>query len=169
MKNIETERFILRELSYDNIDKVFTILSDNDVITNLNMNIHNSIEDTKKLFEDYRDGLKNGDKYPFEIIKKDTGDFVGVFLIKRDLYTDDCFESTVYLDKKYWSQGICTEVMPYMVDFTFKEIGVKNFRGYVKEKNKASRRVLEKCGFDLEKIFDVPGIEGKIYSFLKTN
>ena len=37
------------------------------------------------------------------------------------------------------------------------------------DKNIASIRGLEKCGFVLEKIFNVDGIEGKIYSYLKIN
>ena len=36
------------------------------------------------------------------------------------------------------------------------------------ENNLASRRVLEKCNFTLEKIFKVDGIEGNIYSYLIT-
>lgn len=62
-----------------------------------------------------------------------------------------------------------TEVLPYMTEFAFKDIGTGNFRGFVMEKNKASSRVLEKCGFELEKIFEVPGLEGKIISYLKKN
>ena len=32
--------------------------------------------------------------------------------------------------------------------------------------NNTSKHVLEKCGFSLEKIFDVDGLDGKIYSYL---
>ena len=56
-----------------------------------------------------------------------------------------------------------------MEKFVFDNIKVKYFRGFIKEKNIASKKVLEKCGFELEKIFDVEGIEGKIYSYLKIN
>ena len=55
-----------------------------------------------------------------------------------------------------------------MTAFSFDEIKTGNFRGFVMEKNIASAKVLEKCGFKLEKIFDVPGLEGKILSFLMT-
>ena len=169
MNSCETKRFILKELENKYINNLYKILSDNDVITNLNMPIHKELEDTERLLNEYKKGLEEGEKYPFEIISKENNDFVGVFLLKRDLYNEDGFEFTIYLDKKYWSQGIYTEVLPYMVDYVFENIKVKNFRGFVKEKNIASRIVLERCGFDLEKIFDVEGIEGKIYSYLKVN
>ena len=55
-----------------------------------------------------------------------------------------------------------------MIKVAFEEIKTKNFRGYAKEKNIASIKVLEKSNFILEKIFEVDGIEEKIYSFLIT-
>ena len=55
-----------------------------------------------------------------------------------------------------------------MIRFAFEDIGTGNFRGFVMEKNLISANVLSKSGFNLEKIFEVPGIEGKILSFLIT-
>ena len=55
-----------------------------------------------------------------------------------------------------------------MEEVAFKDIGTGNFRGFVMEKNIASSKVLEKCGFKLEKVFKVPGLEGNILSWLKT-
>ena len=75
---------------------------------------------------------------------------------------------TIYLDEKHWGKGIYKEVLPYMIRFAFEDIGTGNFRGFVMEKNLISANVLSKSGFNLEKIFEVPGIEGKILSFLIT-
>ena len=97
---------------------------------------------------------------------KNPGDFIGVFLIKLDLYDDDCYEFTIYLNKKYWNRGVYTECLRYMIKFAFEEIKTGNFRGFVMEKNEASSKVLEKCGFKLEKIFKVEGIQGEIKSYL---
>lgn len=168
MDNIETKRFILRCISIKDLNKIYKILSDKDTTAYLNMNRHKCMDDTKKLLEEYLIGVKDGTKYPFAIINKDTKEFVGVFLIKLDLYDEDSFEFTVYINKKYWNQGIYTEILPYMIDYAFKEIKTGNFRGFVMEENQASARVLEKCNFKLEKVFEVPGIEGKIKSYLIT-
>ena len=131
------------------------------------MNIHNKIEDTEKLLNDYYEGLGKNEKFPYEIIDKKTQDFIGVFLIKLDLYNEDSFEFTIYLDEKHWNKGVYTEILPYMVKTAFDEINTKYFRGYVKEKNIASMKVLEKNGFDLEKNFYVDGISDLIYSYIK--
>ena len=132
------------------------------------MDIHKSILDTRQMLKDYKKEFINGNKLPLAIISKDNDDFIGVFLIKLDLYNEDAFECTVYLKKKFWNKGIYSEILPSMIKFAFEIIHTKNFRGYVMEKNKPSSKGLEKNGFKLEKIFNVPGIDEKIYSYLMT-
>ena len=168
MENIETKRYILRKVEENDAEYIFKILSDKDVIENLNMDIHKNISDSENMLKEYFEENEKGNKYPFSIIDKETNKLVGVFLIKLDLYDEDCFEFTVYISKEEWGKGIYTEVLPYMTKFAFEKIGTGNFRGFVMEKNIASSKVLEKCGFELEKIFEVPGLEGKIISYLIT-
>ncbi|MBR2828739.1 MAG: GNAT family N-acetyltransferase [Bacilli bacterium] len=169
MKEIETKRFLLKKLEKKYLNNIYSILSSSLVIQNLNMKIHKNIQDTEKLLQEYEEGYQRREKYPFEILDKNTLEFIGVFLIKLDLYDEDSFEFTIYLDRKYWNQGIYQEILPYMKDYAFLEIGTMYFRGFVMEKNIASRRVLEKCGFSLEKVFSVPGINDSIYDYVIKN
>ena len=168
MVEIETNRFILRKVQISDAERIYGILSNKNVIENLNMSLQEKIDDTYELLKDYDNGFKNNTKFPYAIINKSTNDFIGVFLIKLDLYDEDCFEFTIYLDEIYWGKGIYTEILPYMISVAFENIGTGNFRGFVMEKNIASSRVLEKCGFELEKVFKVPNLDGKIISYLVT-
>lgn len=168
IEDIKTSRYLLRKIAKEDTKDIFEILSSPKVIENLNMDIHTKISDTEKLLEDYFSGIENKTKCPYAIIDLETNIFVGVFLLKLDLYNNDAFEFTIYLKESFWGRGIYTEILPYMVKVAFEDIETKNFRGYVMEKNIASRKVLEKSNFKLEKIFNVPKIEEKIYSFLIT-
>lgn len=168
MRDIKTERLILRQTNLEDKENIFKVLSNPKVIENLNMNLHGNIDDTEKLLEDYFEGIKTGTKFPFTIIDSESGNFVGIFLLKVDLYNEEAFEFTIYLEEDFWGRGFYTEILPYMIELVFENIKTKNFRGYVMEKNISSRKVLEKSNFVLEKIFKVPGIEERIYSFLIT-
>ena len=168
MEKIETKRFELLKVEMADAEAIFDILSNENVITNLNTKIHKTIDDTKKMLEEYEKEYKENKKFPYKIIDKQTGEFIGVFLIKLDLYDEDYFEFTVYLNEKHWGKGVYTEVLPYMIDAAFNVAKTGNFRGFVMEKNIASRKVLEKSDMKLEKVFDVPGINEPIYSFLIT-
>ena len=57
-----------------------------------------------------------------------------------------------WLGRKYWGQGITTEAIALVVQFAFKYLDVIKIYGEVYHPNLASIRVLEKTGFELEKI-----------------
>ena len=166
MKKIETERFFLRLINKDDEENIFEILSDPDVVKYLNIELNKKKEDTRKIINEYLIGLEKKEKFPFAIIDKNTNEFLGVFLIKLDLYDEDCFEFTVYIKKENWNKGIYTEALKPMIRFSFEEIGTSNFRGFIMEENNVSSHVLEKNGFKLEKVFLVDGIKSKIKSYL---
>lgn len=168
VKEVTTNRCKFRLVEEMDIDDIYEILSNPNVITNLNMNIHNTKEDTMVLLENYKTEFKSGNKLPLVIIDKSSNEFIGVFLIKLDLYNDNAYEITVYLKEKFWGNGIYSEILPAMIKFAFEVVGTQNFRGYVMEKNIASAKGLEKSGFVLEKVFKVPNIEGNIKSYLIT-
>ena len=169
MKTIETQRLILKLVERKYVESIYEILSNKNVTKYLNMKTHKNILETKKLINDYLKEYKNKNKFPFEILDKKTMDFIGIFLIKLDLYDDDCFEFTIYLNEKYWGKGIYKEVLPYMINYAFKEIKTGNFRGFVMGKNSVSKHVLEKLNFKLEKVFRIDGIDDDIYSYLITS
>ncbi len=174
MENLEfiykvtSNRCRYRLLEKTDLNEVYKILSDKDIIKNLNMKIHNSINDTEKMFDNYFKEFENGNKLPIAIIEKDTDKFIGVFLIKLDLYNEDAFEFTVYIGKDFQNKGIYQEILPDMTKFAFEILQTKNFRGYVMEGNVASSKGLLKSHFSLEKVFEVPGIDRKIESYLMT-
>ena len=51
--------------------------------------------------------------------------------------------------KKYWGQGYATEVTKALVDWGFKHLHTNTIVSFVEQENMASKRVLEKCGFQL--------------------
>lgn len=70
MYNIETKRFLLSKIMMEDADEVFKILSNPNIIANLNIEIHKSIDDTRKLIENYLLELEQKTKFPYKIIKK---------------------------------------------------------------------------------------------------
>lgn len=165
---METKRCKLRLVSMDDIEDLYNILIKDEVVSNLNMDKPKTLNDIKKLIEKYEEEYKKETYEPLAIIDKETNKFIGIFLLKLDLYNEDAYECTTYIDTPYWNKGIVTEVMNYMVGYFFNKYQINNFRGYVMEKNGASAKVLQKCHFKLEKIFKVDGIEGNILSYLMT-
>jgi RimJ/RimL family protein N-acetyltransferase len=55
-----------------------------------------------------------------------------------------------WLARPYWGRGIMTDVVRVLCDYAFAELGLEKIIAYTFERNLASSRVLEKCGFELE-------------------
>ena len=105
---MNTEKYHLRYIREEDYKDIFEIVKNENVIKNLNMTKHKNEEETKALIKEYLNGLKTKTKYPFAIIEKKSQNFLGVFLIKLDLYDEDSFEFTIYINEKYWYQDIYT-------------------------------------------------------------
>lgn len=64
-----------------------------------------------------------------------------------------CAEIGYWLGQQYWGNGIATAAVLKMTDYSFSELGLQRLYAPVLEPNRASMRVLEKCGYALEGIF----------------
>jgi RimJ/RimL family protein N-acetyltransferase len=54
------------------------------------------------------------------------------------------------LNRDYWNQGYATEATQRVIDFGFKVLGLHRIFANCSSENRASTRVLEKCGMRLE-------------------
>lgn len=52
-----------------------------------------------------------------------------------------------WLGTHYWGQGYATEAARAVIDYAFAELGCEELQSGARISNPASRRVLEKCGF----------------------
>ena len=165
---MNTDRLNLRLVDINDSADIYNILSNDKVNQNLNMNKPKDINDVVELINKYLKNYLEGTYEPLAITLKDTNEFIGVFLFKLDLYNEDAYECTIYIDEKFWNKGFSTELIKSMINYFFTKYKQSNFRGYIMAKNTASARVFEKCNFKLEKIFKVDGIDGSILSYLMT-
>ena len=73
---------------------------------------------------------------------------VGIHL-KKDIHRKNA-EIGYWLAEPYWGQGIISRVIPEMVSKAFDQFDIERIYAPVFGRNKASQRVLEKCGFAVE-------------------
>lgn len=55
-----------------------------------------------------------------------------------------------WIGEAYWGKGIITKAVPQMVDYGFKHLDIVRIFARIFGTNKASQKVMEKCGFILE-------------------
>ncbi len=77
--------------------------------------------------------------------------FVGVVSVDRKEDVFACDADISYLVKReFWSKGIATDAVKMACAIAFEELDIRRLTGMVYDANMASRKVLEKNGFEME-------------------
>lgn len=63
----------------------------------------------------------------------------------------------------YWRQGFGNEISRRLVEQAATLTGIHRLIAYIAPENQASRRILEKCGFTLERMGDWKGLPAEVY------
>ncbi|MDP1574981.1 MAG: GNAT family N-acetyltransferase [Coxiellaceae bacterium] len=145
---LETKRLILKPIALSDLDNIFALRSDPDVMKYIDDgSVH-----TKERVEDFiQCGQGYFEKYGmdfFSVFEKETGVFVGqagLFHLHFDVNQPD-IDLAYRLHKKYWNKGYATELAKALIDYGFNTLSLPKIVAFVLPENKASRRVLEKAG-----------------------
>jgi RimJ/RimL family protein N-acetyltransferase len=86
---------------------------------------------------------KSGSAYNFAI--EHNNDLIGVVGVSRQ--DDGSHEIGFWLGEPWWGQGLMTEAVSRVIDFTRAELGLDRLLSDYFADNPASGRIQEKCGF----------------------
>lgn len=150
MKTIETKRLILREFLPSDEVGMFELDSNPAVHKYLGNNPIATIEQAREIIEKIRvQYIKNGIGR-WATIETTSGQFIGWSGLKfiSDVENNQTnFHDVGYrFMPQYWGKGYATESAKAALEYAFNTMKLKEVIGTCHEENKASRKVLEKCG-----------------------
>lgn len=151
MKNkitqIETKRLFLKPLTMDDLEKMYSLSSDPEIMRYITGRAETPEETQKKL----KNLVLHYEKHGFgfcSVYEKISGTFVGraglIYLELNDQQPD--IELGYTLDKKFWNRGYATELVSALIEWGFKNLAIKRLVAVIDPKNTGSRHVAEKCG-----------------------
>jgi RimJ/RimL family protein N-acetyltransferase len=137
---LETERLALRKPTLADVNAIAHLASDRRIA-----------ENTRRLPHPYSQG------HAVEFIRSAANNRETVFLVEKDhtpigMVGVDWREAEdpelgYWLGVDHWGQGLATEAVRAVIDFTFEQFDAGHLRAGARVANPASRNVLEKCGF----------------------
>lgn len=147
-KVMQTPRIRLRPWEECDAEALYKYASDPDVGRRAGWPEHTSLKESLEII---RTVFHND--YTWAIILKDTDEPIGCIgyypfgKSNISIGEHDC-EVGYWIGKPYWNHGICTEALRLLLDYClhvkqFQNIWADHFIG-----NPASKRVLQKCGFE---------------------
>jgi len=142
---IESERLYLKEFTNNDVDNLFRLNGNADVMKyirppEIDINVIKKL--INKIIKYYGDNPGLGVWAGYE---KQSNDFIGFFELA---HLDDTEEIEVgyRLFKEYWGQGYATEMSKVLIDYGFDTMGLVQIAGITHPKNIASQKVLLKSG-----------------------
>jgi ribosomal-protein-alanine N-acetyltransferase len=144
IERIETDRCILRKVSVDDAEAVFShYAQDDDVVRYLDWAKHESVQDTIDFLQLCQQWWIDGKEYTFAILHKDTWWFMGMFALRP---RGDVGDFGYVLAKDWWGKWYMTEVLQKMLAVWFATFALQKIVGYCDVDNIASAKVMEKAG-----------------------
>ena len=145
MKDIETERLILRDASVDDAEDMFEYAKLEEVTKYLSWKPHISVKDSEKILDMLSKETKEKDSYVLKaIVLKENDKMIGT--IDARIFGDGLKDAEFgyCLNPKYWNQGYMSEALKAFIQALHKERGVENVFGSFERENIASKRVMQK-------------------------
>ena len=163
---LETERLVLRLFTRDDVQAMYKMSSDPDVIR------YAESEPAKDL-DDAMSRLEEGPLYDyathgygrFAVEWKETGEVIGFCGIKyiREL---DLPEVGYRYFKEYWGRGIGTEAAQACVEFAREDLGVEKLIALIIPENIGSVRLAEKLGMTRGPLIEIYDVQAYQYEML---
>lgn len=144
-----TERLVLREITAQDVESIYKLLSDPEVVKYDTFELFTDIKQASNLIEWFSEEFRRERAIFWGISLKSQSEIIGfckceieIPKIRADFGYD--------LRAEYWNRGIMTEALGAVIDFTFNKVDVNRIEASVSIENNASIRVLEKLGFAKE-------------------
>jgi|JI10StandDraft_1071094.scaffolds.fasta_scaffold706163_1 ribosomal-protein-alanine N-acetyltransferase len=148
--HIETERLILRELQMSDLKDWFEMDSDPEVHKYLGNQPVKNMAQIENAFHSIQQQYIDNGIGRWATIEKSSGNFIGwsglKFINEKGNNHIKFYDVGYRLNPKFWGKGYATESCKASLEFGFNILNLHEIIGIANEKNKASRRVLEKCG-----------------------
>lgn len=158
---IETERFYLREIDFQDVDDLFEMDADPQVhlyIENKPMQKKEQIVEVIKILQ--QQYAENGIAR-WAVVDKQTGECVGwsgLKLFRTPLNGHVNFYELGYRFKtKHWGKGYATETSRAIIDYGFNQLNLTALYAITHPDNEKSIHVLNKLGFQFSEVFDYEG------------
>ncbi len=149
---IITERLILRKLTRDDVDNIFLLDSNPDVMKYVGVPAVSNKAESEKMIDNILNQYQKNGTGRLAVIEKESNQFIGWSGIK--LLTDEVngFKNVYELGYRFlpefWGKGYATESAKASLDLGFHQLNADNIYAYADVENQSSNHILTKIGFE---------------------
>lgn len=173
-KNLESQRLLLRQITPADVNEIFALRSDTEVMKYVARPLCKNLDDAMVLINMIEQKLFSNEGINWAITLKDNNTligFIGHYRIKWEHFRS---EIGYMLSPEFQGKGIATEAIKLVVDYGFQDMKMHSLEAVIDPQNAASAKVLEKNNFIKKahykenEFFEGKFLDSAIYSLLTT-
>lgn len=149
---LSSPRLLFRKMSRKDAQDMFDYAQRAEVTKYLLWHEHKDLAYTKRYLAYVESCYRAGSFFDFALVDKASGRMIGTCGFTRFDYANDAAEIGYVLHPDYWNKGLATEAVQTIMEYGFNTLGLHRIEAKYMKDNAASRRVMEKCGMQLEGI-----------------
>ena len=146
---LETDRLVLRRFELSDAKELFEGIRNQDTFCYYANKNKVTLEEQVEAFKNMQEKYESLNYYNWAIIQKFDGKIVGAINLKAD-DKNDSVEFSYATDERFAGRGYMTEALCCVTEFALSKLQANRVQGGCSVKNLASKRVMEKCGFEFE-------------------
>lgn len=150
--NLNTERLHLRELGEQDVEAIYNLRSNPQVNTYINRPLATRQEDARYFIHTMTNGIMAGEWVYWGICLKDSPEVIGTICLWEFSMTDWGAEIGYEMLPDFQGSGYMKEAAKAVLAYAFDELKLSHIVGIMNAENKASRRMMEKLGFQYMKV-----------------
>ena len=154
--NLETKRLWLRQAIQADVEAIFSVFSDPNVTQFHDLDTFTHVDEAARVIERRTQGFETGRGIRWGIAHKPNNHLIGScgFTWNEE---SSAAEVGYELASQFWRQGIMSEALRAILNYGFEVKEVKYVTAEIMLENVASRRLLEKLGFQSQGILKERG------------
>ncbi|WP_027633759.1 GNAT family N-acetyltransferase [Clostridium hydrogeniformans] len=149
---IETERLLLRQLTFIDLKDLYEIFSKEDIMKYYGMFPLKELEGVEKLISGFNKGFEDNMSIRWGIELKSTKKIIGTLGYHNFNHRFLRAEMGYELSNNYWNHGYMKEAISSIIDFGFKSMNLNRIEALVYPENVSSRNLLKNLKFKEEGI-----------------
>lgn len=154
---LETERLVLRARILDDAEACYSWSSDDRVTKYMS---YSTVTDISQTINHIKSTLDDNENYTWVFVLKSENKVIGMGTIGPNKEMKGYWGMGYNLHYDYWGKGYCTEAMKAIIDFVYRNLGIKKICSYHAVDNPRSGRVMEKCGLKFDHYGEYTKIDG---------
>ncbi|WP_051569364.1 GNAT family N-acetyltransferase [Alkaliphilus transvaalensis] len=165
--NLKTERLFMRQISLLDLEEIFLLKSDQEVLKYLDEKSYETYDEAAQFIHKIIQGVSNKQWILWGITTTESHQLIGTVCLWN--FSEDETKADIGFDllPDFQGLGYMEEAVSRVIDYGFKVLELKVIAAVTHELNSKARKLLEKKGFTvLKSLREHSRLEGQTFNFL---